>query len=593
MPTAFAERLHDTRLSLGRRIVEHIRNGTSDLADAAMRNDVSVYTDPARHAAERQKLFRETPVVACLSNDIKEPGQYRTFDETGVPIVVVRGKDGTARAFLNVCLHRGARLVREAEGKANLFTCWFHGWSYANDGRLVGVPEAERFTDENGDSALTGSEHLIQVPVAERYGLVFVQATPGSTMDIDAHLGAFGPELELLELDKAERVKDGTLPVASNWKYALDTYGEGYHFAALHKQTLSPYFRNDITMYDRFGPHHRVLFVAKQLEAWLNIPEEDWGVDDALGGIHYIFPNTILFAGSVSPGKRYYTTFRHFRARPRGNRHPQDDLCARRGEIRRSPPRGRGRLGRHRQRRPHRGLRRLRRGLSQRQGPAARIERDLRPSGDQPAERPHGPGRGDRHAAAADRERATEPEGRRRMNGPAKIANLGQIMQLAYVPADFDGALRYWTETIGAGPFFALDHVKLDDVKYRGAPSDIDFSMALGYWGDTQIELIRQHNDAPSIYKAWLDEGREGLHHVCILVDDMAKARAVCADAGAAVAQEGLVAGGGEVIYADPGGGPGSLVEILKPGPGTHDFFAMMREAARGWDGSEPLRRLG
>ena len=92
----------------------------------------------------------------------------------------------------------------------------------------------------------------------------------------------------------------------------LDTYGEGYHFAALHKQTLAPYFRNDITIYDRFGPHHRVLFVARDMEQWLDKPEEDWGVDHALGGIHYIFPNTLLFAGGVSPGKGYYTTFRHF-----------------------------------------------------------------------------------------------------------------------------------------------------------------------------------------------------------------------------------------------------------------------------------------
>ena len=312
MTETFADRLHQTRLGLGRRIVDHIRNGTSDLADAAMRNDVSVYTDPDRHAAERRILFRETPVVACFSNDVREPGQFRTFDETGVPIVVVRGRDGAVRAFLNVCLHRGARLVRETEGKANLFTCWFHGWSYANDGHLAAVPEAERFTDPAGASALEGRDHLIAVPVAERYGLVFVQATPGSVMDIDAHLGDFGPQLELLELDKAERVKDGVLTVASNWKYALDTYGEGYHFAALHKQTLAPFFRNDITVYDAFGPHHRVLFVARDMESWAARPEESWGVDDALGGIHYIFPNTILFAGSVSPGKRYYTTFRHF-----------------------------------------------------------------------------------------------------------------------------------------------------------------------------------------------------------------------------------------------------------------------------------------
>lgn len=178
------------------------------------------------------------------------------------------------------------------------------------------------------------------------------------------------------------------------------------------------------------------------------------------------------------------------------------------------------------------------------------------------------------------------------MSRSASIASLGEIMQLAYVPADFDAALAFWTNTIGAGPFFALDHVTLEAVKHQGAPTEIDFSMVIGYWGELQIELIRQHNEAPSIYKSWRDEGREGLHHVCILVDDMTGARAVCAEAGAVVAQEGRVPGGGEVIYVDTGGGPGTMVEILKPGPGGREFFAMMRDAARGWDGADPLRRL-
>ncbi|WP_309604490.1 VOC family protein [Phenylobacterium sp.] len=175
----------------------------------------------------------------------------------------------------------------------------------------------------------------------------------------------------------------------------------------------------------------------------------------------------------------------------------------------------------------------------------------------------------------------------------AMIASLGAVMQIAYVPSDFEAALAFWTRTMGVGPFFALDHVQLEDVKYRGAPAQIDFSMVIGYWGDIQIELIRQHNDAPSIYKAWRDEGREGVHHVCILVDDMAAARAVCARAGAVVVQEGKVAGGGEVIYVDTGGGPGTLVEILKTGAGGREFFGMMREAARGWDGTDPVRKLG
>ena len=179
------------------------------------------------------------------------------------------------------------------------------------------------------------------------------------------------------------------------------------------------------------------------------------------------------------------------------------------------------------------------------------------------------------------------------MSARGSVASLGEIMQLAYVPADFDQTLKFWIETVGAGPFFALDHVQLENVKHFGTPVEIDFSMVIGYWGDLQIELIRQHNAAPSIYKSWRDEGREGLHHVCILVDDMAHAREVCAKAGAVVAQEGLVSSGGEVIYVDTGGGPGTMVEILKPGPGSREFFAMMRDAARDWDGTDPVRKLG
>lgn len=304
--TDLSQRLDETRLNTARRIVRHIRNGTSDLADAPMRNDVSVYTDPVRHAAERQKLFRETPLVACLSRELPEKGSYRTFDETGVPIVVVRGMDGAVRAFLNICPHRGARVVRESSGSAKLFVCWFHGWSFDTQGRSVAVPERERF-----GNALAACDHLVAVPAAERYGIVFVQASPGSTMDIDAHLGDFGAQLAMLELEHAEPVRSRPIPVRANWKYALDTYGEGYHFAALHKKTLAPFFRNDITIYDRFGPHHRVGFVSRDMEAWAKKPEAEWGADQ-LGGIHYLFPNTIIFVGSVRPGFRYVTTFRHF-----------------------------------------------------------------------------------------------------------------------------------------------------------------------------------------------------------------------------------------------------------------------------------------
>jgi methylmalonyl-CoA/ethylmalonyl-CoA epimerase len=173
------------------------------------------------------------------------------------------------------------------------------------------------------------------------------------------------------------------------------------------------------------------------------------------------------------------------------------------------------------------------------------------------------------------------------------VAQLGTVMQLAFVPKDFDAALRHWTETMGVGPFFRMEHVKLLNAKHEGQPVEIDFSIAIAYWGDVQIELVQQHNDAASIYKTWLDEGGEGLHHVCVVVGDIAHARAVCARAGARVAQEAEVLGGGEVIYVDTGGGPGSMVEIIQLPESTLAGFAWMREQCRQWDGKDPVRKLG
>lgn len=173
------------------------------------------------------------------------------------------------------------------------------------------------------------------------------------------------------------------------------------------------------------------------------------------------------------------------------------------------------------------------------------------------------------------------------------IRDLGPIMQNAYVPTDFDAALDFWVKTMGVGPFFMLEHVAMENVQYCGQPADIDFSVAIAYWGDVQIELIKQHNDAPSIYKSWVDAGRSGLHHVCLITPDMAHARAVCAKAGAEVMQSGALPGGAEVIYVDTGGGPGTMVEILQPAPGTEALFGMIRDAAKGWDGTDPVRKLG
>jgi methylmalonyl-CoA/ethylmalonyl-CoA epimerase len=178
------------------------------------------------------------------------------------------------------------------------------------------------------------------------------------------------------------------------------------------------------------------------------------------------------------------------------------------------------------------------------------------------------------------------------MTKAGSIKALGKIIQLAYLPADFDAALKYWTQTVGVGPFFLLENVQLGEMKYRGQPSAAVFSIAIGYWGDIQIELCRAENDAPSIYTGEYAV-TDRLHHVCIFVDSIAEARRACADAGAEIIVEGKVGDTGEVIYVDAGGGPGTLIELLQPMAGSEDLFEMMRVAAQDWDGTDPLRLVG
>lgn len=170
------------------------------------------------------------------------------------------------------------------------------------------------------------------------------------------------------------------------------------------------------------------------------------------------------------------------------------------------------------------------------------------------------------------------------------ISAIGPVMQIAFVPANFDAAIEHWTRTMGVGPFFLIENIALEGMRYLGEPSDCVFTIALAYWGDIQVELIRQENDAPSIYRSC--EGG-ALHHTCVLTDDIEMARDIADAAGASILVEAKVGEDGAVLYVDTGGGPGTIVEILQPASGSDALFAMIKDASVGWDGRDPVRRLG
>jgi phenylpropionate dioxygenase-like ring-hydroxylating dioxygenase large terminal subunit len=202
------------------------------------------------------------------------------------------------RAFLNACQHRAARLVEGSGRLARGFVCPYHAWAYDLDGRCTKIFKAETFG--RVDPAGYGLQEL---PCEEKYGLVYAAPRPDAAFTIDEHLGELGPQLGGWNLAAAAHVKSGELRLRSNWKLALDTFCEGYHFGPLHPKTVGVAAMTNCMTYDRYGrhgEHHRLGFPAKVIVELAGKPEAEW--PDPLhyfSFVHYLYPNISLL---VSPG---------------------------------------------------------------------------------------------------------------------------------------------------------------------------------------------------------------------------------------------------------------------------------------------------
>jgi phenylpropionate dioxygenase-like ring-hydroxylating dioxygenase large terminal subunit len=277
--------------SLVRRLLEHIERGTTDLAEAVLEVPADAYTSGERAAAELEVLFRGQPLVLCLSGALPKPGSYRTVDLCGTPLLLTRDGDGRVHAMANVCRHRGVRVV-DGAGEARRFTCPFHAWVYDIGGRLVGVPAAAAFGE-----ICREDKGLVELPVAEGYGLVIGCLRPGPAIDVDEYLGPeLAQEMAILDFADWEPFSDPHVhPVGANWKVTLDTFRENYHFDHLHRDTLRTYAYGGVLTFDAFGPHLRNCSAVRSIDELRGRPEDDWGVvTQHLSYQYSLFPNTCL-----------------------------------------------------------------------------------------------------------------------------------------------------------------------------------------------------------------------------------------------------------------------------------------------------------
>lgn len=280
---------HHQQRELLTRIFALLENQSTDMAPVPSRNPVSAYTSAAQCERERARLFRTGPLLAGLSGDIANPGDWCALNMAGTPILLVRDATGQPRAFLNICRHRGMRVASGRGSGTQRFTCPYHSWSYDLEGKLRWRPCAEGFTD-NAEEPVG----LLALPIAEAYGLLYVRLSPGEPIRIDEVLGGVEQELGGFGLDHHVPVETREYEREINWKLGIESFMEAYHVHHLHGDSLRTVFHDNCAVFDTFGRNCRLIAPRHSLPALHEQPRGDWQLLPHVTFVYCLFPNTIF-----------------------------------------------------------------------------------------------------------------------------------------------------------------------------------------------------------------------------------------------------------------------------------------------------------
>ena len=247
-----------TTVATGRRPTEGMLRLAQDIANDVKRDTIGqttvpahVYIDPGYWQREKAAIFDRLPQIICPSALVPDAGMAVPHDATGRPLLITRDAQGTAHVFLNVCRHRGTRLVEGSEVQCTKkLVCPYHAWTYSVDGRLLALPRPDTFPDLD-----KGSMGLVELPSLETGGLIWF-CPKEETADF-SYARKLGEDFDALGMGEHVLFRRKTHVVKGNWKLIMDAFLESYHVTRLHAQTIGPFFKDGVTSGDMVGPHAR------------------------------------------------------------------------------------------------------------------------------------------------------------------------------------------------------------------------------------------------------------------------------------------------------------------------------------------------
>jgi phenylpropionate dioxygenase-like ring-hydroxylating dioxygenase large terminal subunit len=257
----------------------------------------SIYTAEGRYRQESDGLFKKVPLPITVSAQLPQPGLSMAHDGYGIPLLVTRDRAGKAHVFLNACRHRGSKLQESCDPvSSGRIVCPYHAWTYALDGKLIGIARAETF-----EGLKKHELGLIELPSFEGAGFVWAHIDPKATATPVEGFAQLAADLEGFGLPSMYVYGKRTYDLPANWKLVYEPFLEGYHVQRLHGSSIAKLFADVPT---------RITFLGRNIrqtsgKAGFDPSVLDQGVENLHRHIthaYQLFPNAIFI---TSP---YYFT---------------------------------------------------------------------------------------------------------------------------------------------------------------------------------------------------------------------------------------------------------------------------------------------